>query len=87
MKIWAKLITDNDIQKDLIYEDPSPLSFESYEKWIQDICNLLDIPNPVIIPFHYKNFVYFHNTLFKAKDFVQTFGYDQFRIEDCKENY
>jgi hypothetical protein len=86
MKIWAKLYIKNDIAKDLIYESNLEMSYENYQKWLQDICNLLDIPNPVVIPYHYKNFVYFHNTLFKEDDFVQSLNYEKFRIEDCNED-
>ncbi len=86
MKIWAKLYIKNDIAKDLIYKSNLEMSYENYQKWLQDICNLLDIPNPVVIPYHYKNFVYFHNTLFKEDDFVQPLNYEKFRIEDCNED-
>ncbi len=84
MRIWAKIIKDNEILKDIIYEDNSEMKYLNYQKWVCDICNLLDIPTPVVIPFHYKNFALFHNTHFKASDFVHPVEFDALRIEDCK---
>ena len=85
MKIWAKLITNNDLIKDLIYESSLPISFDNYNLWVSEICNKFDIPTPVIVPYHYKNFVYYYNSVFKADDFIPSLDYDQLRIEDCKE--
>ena len=85
MKIWAKLITNNDLIKDLIYESSLPISFDNYNLWVSEICNKCDIPTPVIVPHHYKNFVYYYNSVFKADDFIQSLDSDQLRIEDCKE--
>ena len=84
MRIWAKIIVNNEIEKDLIYESDLDMKYLNYQKWVCDICNLLDIPTPVIIPFHYKNFALFHNTHFKASDFVHPVDFDALRIEDCK---
>ena len=85
MKIWAKILVNNEIEKDLIYESDLEMKYLNYQKWVEDISNLLDIPTPVIIPQHYKNFALFHNTHFKSSDFVHPVEFDALRIEDCKE--
>ena len=85
MRIWAKILINNEIEKDLIYETYSEMKYFNYQKWVEEICNQLDIPTPVIIPQHYKNFALFHNTHFKAADFVHPVDFDAFRIEDCKD--
>ena len=85
MKIWARLIKNDKIVKDMIYQSALKMSAQNYELWLRDICHQLDIPNPVLIPQHYKNFVNFHNTRFKDDDFIESLDYDMFVVEDCKE--
>ncbi|MDE6361451.1 MAG: hypothetical protein K2N53_03590 [Clostridia bacterium] len=85
MKIWARLVTDDKIQKDMLYHSSLKMSKDNYEVWLRDICHQLDVPNPVILDHHFKNFVNFHNTKFRQDDFVETLDYDIFIVEDCKE--
>ena len=86
MKIWARLVSDDKIQKDTLYSSPLKLSKNNYEIWLRDICHILDVPNPVLLEHHFKNFVNFHNTKFRQDDFVETLDYDVFIVEDCKED-
>ncbi|MCI9291470.1 MAG: hypothetical protein HFE32_06725 [Clostridia bacterium] len=86
MKIWARLVSDDKIKKDTLYSSPLKLSKDNYELWLRDICHILDVPNPVLLDHHFKNFVNFHNTKFRQDDFVETLDYDIFIIEDCKED-
>jgi len=88
MRIWAKIIKNNEIIKDIVYsapQDMSEMKYLNYQNWVTDISNLLDIPSPVIIPHHFKNFAIFHNTHFKASDFIHPVDFDALRIEDCKD--
>lgn len=85
MKIWARLVSDDKIQKDMLYSSPLKLTKANYELWLRDICHALDIPNPVLLDHHYKNFVNFHNSKFKQDDFIESLDYDSFIVEDCKE--
>lgn len=86
MKIWARLVSDDKIKKDTLYSSPLKLSKDNYELWLRDICHILDMPNPVLLDHHFKNFVNFHNTKFRQDDFVETLDYDIFIVEDCKED-
>lgn len=86
MKIWARLITGDKIAKDTLYYSTLPMSPDSYELWLRDICHKLDVPNPVVIAQHYKNFKNFHNTKFKKGDFIESLDYDMLIVEDCKED-
>ncbi|MDE6275337.1 MAG: hypothetical protein K2M75_02230 [Clostridia bacterium] len=85
MKIWARLVTDDKIQKDILYRSPLKMSRANYEIWLREICHELDVPNPILLDHHYKNFVNFHNTKFKQDDFVESLDYDVLIVEDCKE--
>ena len=86
MKIWARLMNGDKIAKDTLYKSSLPLTMESYELWLRDICHILDAPNPVVIEQHYKNFKNFHNTKFRQCDFIETLDYDMLIVEDCKED-
>ncbi len=86
MKIWARLVTEDKIKKDTLYRSSLKLTKDNYELWLRDICHELDIPNPVILNHHFKNFINFHNTKFRQDDFVETLDYDMFIVEDCKED-
>lgn len=86
MKIWAKLLVDNNIQKDLIYKSDLPLTYENFNIYLTELCNLLDIPTPVVLKYHYFNYFRYHNAVFKQEDFIQSLDYDQLRIENCKED-
>ena len=86
MKIWARLVTEDKIKKDMLYRSVLKLTKDNYELWLRDICHELDIPNPVILNHHFKNFINFHNTKFRQDDFVETLDYDMFIVEDCKED-
>lgn len=85
MKIWARLLTNQRIKKDLIYTADNNAVSDNYDDWIREICHTLDIPTPIILPTHYKNFINFHNTKFKQDDFVESLDYDMFIVEDCRE--
>lgn len=86
MKIWARLQINHKTKKDLIFKDASPLSEKAFDAWVRDICIIFDIPTPVILPTHFNNFSRFHNAKFKPDDFVESFDYDIFIVEDCKED-
>ncbi len=79
-------MTGDKIAKDTIYKSPLPMTSQSYELWLRDICHILDIPNPVLISQHFKNFKNFHNTKFRKSDFIESLDYDMFIVEDCKED-
>lgn len=78
-------MSDHKIKKETIYVSDLPTKFACYEIWIREICDTLDVPTPVILPAHYKNFYRFHNTRFKQDDFIESLGYDMLVVEDCKE--
>ena len=86
MKIWCKRLLNNKIKADMIYSSDLDMSYESYENWVREICLKMDIPAPIVLPTHYKNFYLFHNSRFKKGDFIETTSFDTFMIEDCRED-
>ena len=51
-KIWAKIITDGKIEKQLTYEREDKFSYSDFFTYLADICEGLDIATPVLIKTH-----------------------------------
>lgn len=85
MRIWAKLLSKDKVKKDTVYTADSPLNEDNFQQWLYEICDSLDIPSPVLLPAHFMNFIKFHNCRFYEHDFVESFNYDRFVLEDCKD--
>ena len=85
MKLWVRLMTDNRLKRDKVYFVNNINSLELLEESLRDICHDMDIPTPIILDAHFKNFIRFHNAKFKQEDFVETLDYDMLIVEDCKE--
>lgn len=82
MRIWAKLITDGHIKKDVVYEKDEKVTYSHFFDYLTEICYLLDIPTPVLTKTHVFNFAKFNHVKFPAKDFVESLGYDQLFLEN-----
>lgn len=83
VRIWAKLISDGKVAKDVVYTGAMFYDEYSFHAAVRDICDKLDVATPVVLPQHFANFMRFHNCRFYEWDFVETFGYDKFILEDC----
>ena len=82
MKIWAKLITDGKIRKQLVYEKEERLTYSHFFDYLTEICQALDIPTPVLLKTHIFNFAKFNHVRFIRRDFVEEFDYDQLFLEN-----
>ena len=82
MKIWAKLMLDGKIKKQIVYEKDEKLTYSHFFDYLTDICSELDIPTPVLLKTHIFNFAKFNRVKFLPRDFVDKLGYDQFFIEN-----
>lgn len=85
MKLWIRLLEDNKIIKDKIVSCDNITCVLDLEEAMRDICHSLDLPTPIVLPTHYRNFVDFHNAKFKKDDFVESLDGDILIVEDCKE--
>lgn len=82
VKIWAKLLIDGHIVKQFVYKNDNEFRYSELLNYIMDICHELDIPTPVLLKTHIFNFAKFRLVTFKANDFVESFPFDKFVIED-----
>lgn len=83
-KIYAKLITDNKVNLDYVYELKNEFAIHDFFEYIQEICAQLDVPTPIILTKHIKNFLIFDSTTFLPEDFVESFPYDKLLVEIYK---
>lgn len=83
VRIWAKLISEGKVAKDIVYTGDMFFDEDSFHAAVRDICDKLNISTPVVLPQHFTNFIRFHNCRFYEWDFVDSFDYDKFILEDC----
>ena len=83
IRLWAKTIKGHKITKNFIYESIDNFSEETFYLHIQELCHKLDIPTPVVLDFHIRNYINFNNCAFLPRDFVESIPFDKLVIEDA----
>ena len=81
-KIWAKIITDGKIEKQLTYEREDKFSYSDFFNYLADICEGLDIATPVLIKTHIFNYSKFNTVRFLPRDFAETVEFDKLVLEN-----
>ena len=84
LRIYAKLITNNKVIVDYVYDLKSDFAIHDFFEYLQEICSNLDIPTPILLTKHIKNFLIFDSTTFLPEDFVESFQYDKLLLEIYK---
>jgi hypothetical protein len=82
IKIWAKLMTDNKMVKQYVYEREGKFAYSEFLTYLIDICYELDIPTPILLKSHIINYGKFNFTRFLKRDFVELFEYDHLVLEN-----
>lgn len=83
IRLWAKVMVDHKIKKDLIYESIEQYSRDTFFLHISEICHQLDIPTPVLINAHFSTYENFNNIKFLPRDFVESIDFDNLVIENA----
>ena len=81
-KIWAKIITDGKIEKQLTYEREDKFSYSDFFTYLADICEGLDIATPVLIKTHIFNYAKFNTVRFLPRDFAETVEFEKLVLEN-----
>ena len=82
MRIWAKVMTDGKIKKQMVYEKAEPLTYSSLFDYMAEICTQLDVPTPVLVKAHIFNFAKFNHVKFMKSDFLEDIPFDHLWIEN-----
>ena len=83
IKLWAKIIIDNKIKKDIIYESIDNYSRDEFLEHISEICYRLNIPTPVLINAHFEAYENFNHIKMLPRDFVESVDFDKLEIENA----
>ena len=83
VRIWAKTIIDNKLQDDIIYEAVGNFKPEELYLHVGEICHKMDIPSPVVLKSHEKNYVEFNTCTFLARDFVESIYFEKLVLENA----
>ena len=82
MRIWAKVMIDGKINKQMVYERSEQLVYSSFFEYLSEICMSLDIPTPILVKAHVFNFAKFNHVKFVQSDFVEGISFDQLFLEN-----
>ncbi len=81
-KIWAKILKENKIQKQLVYERDEKFSYGNFFNYLADICEGLDIATPVLLKTHIFNYAKFNTVRFLPRDFAESVPFDKLVLEN-----
>lgn len=83
-KILAKTTIDNKMINSYVFECSDDFEIDNFTDYVNSICYELDIPNPVILIKHIKNFILFNYTTFFEEDFVEKINFEKMVLEYMK---
>ncbi len=85
MKIWAKVMRADKILRDVVYEGEQPPSKNGFSDAVREVCYLLDVSTPVLLPAHYERFARFNRVKFLPSDFIEEVDFTSFVLERVAE--
>ena len=83
IRIWAKLIKDNKIIKQCVYENAETMDYSKFHDYVRSICEMLDIATPVIIKTHLFNYAKYNTLRFIASDFIEQIPFDKLVLDNA----
>ena len=81
-RIWAKVLKEEHIQNQFVYESNKKFTYSNFFDYLSDICVELDIPTPVLLKPHIMNFAKFKHTVFLPRDFLESVEFDKLLLEN-----
>ena len=83
VRIWAKILKNNKIIKQCVYENENPIDYSEFLSYVRSICETLDCPTPVLIKTHLFNYAKYNNVKFTKDDFVEVVDFDKLVLENA----
>lgn len=81
-RIWAKIIKDGKIIKQLTYEKNEKFTYSHFFTYLAEICEELDVATPVLLKTHIFNYAKFSTVRFIARDFAEPVDFDKLVLEN-----
>lgn len=66
-----------------MYEREGTTDYSLFFEYVRDICEMLDVPTPVIIKTHLFNYAKYNTLRFKKEDFVESIDFDKLVLENA----
>lgn len=83
VRLWGKMLINEKVVKDHMLEKDENFSIVNFIEYVEEMCYQLDIPTPVILKYHVKNFFDFNNVKFLPRDFLEEIRFEEFVIENA----
>lgn len=87
-RLWAKLFTDNRMQRDIVIEDDS-LNINRTKKVfdaLDKVCYEFDLSKPIWLDNNIEEFKRLSKTRFRTDNFIDSFPYDYLEIHIIEED-
>lgn len=81
-RIWAKIIVDGKIVKQLTYERDDCFTYSRFFEYLTDICEGLDIATPILLKTHIFNYAKFNTVRFLPRDFAEPPDFDKLVLDN-----
>lgn len=75
--IWVKLIRHGKIT----HSHVEPCEPDAWEQALTEACRRLDVPKPVVMPRHERDYAQFHQARFLPDHFMETVPFDRMEVE------
>ena len=82
VKICGRIKSKGKIISTYVFELDEDFQIGEFEHYVADICYNLDIPNPITMVKHIKNFMLFNHTIYKKEDFVEKVFFDRLELQN-----
>ena len=80
VKICGRLKLKDKIIATYVFEQDDNFVIGEFEHYVANICYNLDIPNPITLVKHIKNFMMFNSTTYDKDDFVEKIFFDKLEL-------
>ena len=81
-RIWAKVLKEEHIIKQTVYESEKKFTYSQFFKYLAEICESLDIPTPVLLKSHVFNYAKFNHVIFRPADFMESISFSKLVLEN-----
>ena len=81
-RIWAKVLKDGKIVKQLTYERADKFTYSEFFAYLSDICEGLDIATPILLKTHIFNYAKFNTVRFLPRDFAEPPEFDKLVLDN-----
>ena len=81
-RIWAKLYENDRIARQTVYESEEKFSYSSFFRYLAQICDVLDVPTPVLLKPHIFQYAKFNHVVFRPADFMERVDFQKLVLEN-----